>query len=75
MRTTLTLDDEVLRSVKRYAADRSLTLGEAVNDLVQRALAAPRPTKEVNGVRVFDLPPESPRVTAKRVRELDAEQP
>jgi Arc/MetJ family transcription regulator len=74
MRTTLRLDDEVLSKVKRYAENRSLTLGEAVNDLVQRALTEPRPTKEVNGVRVFDLPPESPRVGTKKVRELDAEQ-
>lgn len=74
MRTTLTLDDDVLRLVKRYAASRSLTLGEAVNCLVQRALTVPRPTKEANGLQVFDLPPESPRVTAKKVRELDGEQ-
>jgi hypothetical protein len=74
MRTTLTLDDDVLRLIKRYAESRSLTLGEAVSDLVQRALTVPRPTKEVNGVQVFDLPAESPRVTSKKVRELDAEQ-
>jgi hypothetical protein len=74
MRTTLTLDDDILRLVKRYAASRSLTLGEAVSHLIQRALITPRPTKEVNGVQVFDLPPESPRVTTKKVRELDAEQ-
>ncbi len=74
MRTTLSLDDDVLRQVKRYAESRSLTLGEAVSDLVQRALTVPRPTKEVNGVLVFDLPPESPKVTSKKVRELDAEQ-
>lgn len=74
MRTTLSLDDDVLQLVKRYAASRSLTLGEAVSDLVQRALREPRPTKLVNGLVVFDLPPDSPRVTTKKVRELDAEQ-
>ena len=74
MRTTLSLDDDVLRLVKRYATSRSLSLGEAVSDLVHRALTEPRPTKEVNGVLVFDLPPDSPRVTMKKVRELDAEQ-
>jgi len=74
MRTTLTLDDETLREIKRYAESRSLTLGEAVSDLVQRALSVPRPTKELNGVQVFELPPKSPRVTTKQVRELDAEQ-
>ena len=74
MRTTLTLDDAVLRQVKEYAESRNLTLGDAVGDLVQRALAAPRGTKEVNGLHVFDLGEESPRVTSKKVRELDAEQ-
>lgn len=74
MRTTLTLDDAVVKRLKRYAASRSLTLGEAVSDLVQRALTAPRPTREVNGVSVFDLPAESPRVTMKKIQELDAEQ-
>jgi hypothetical protein len=74
MRTTISLDDDVLRKVKRYAKARSLTLGEAVSDLVQRALTVPRPTKEVNGVQVFDLPAESPRVTMEKVKALDAEQ-
>ena len=68
------MDDEILREVKRYAASRRLTLGEAVGDLVQRALTVPRATREVNGVQVFDLTPESPRVTMKKVRELEAEQ-
>ena len=74
MRTTLTLDDDVLRQVKEYAENRQLTLGEAVGDLVQRALMTPRATKEVNGLQVFDLPAESERVTSKKVRDLDAEQ-
>ena len=74
MRTTLTIDDDVLRSVKQYAESRSLTLGEAVSDLVQRALKTPRATEEVNGVRVVDLPKDSPQVTSKKIRELDADQ-
>ena len=74
MRTTLSIDDDVLKQVKKYAESRSLALGEAVTDLVRRALTAPCPTREVNGVQVFDLPVESPRVTRKKVRELDAEQ-
>jgi hypothetical protein len=74
MRTTLSIDDDVLKQVKKYAESRSLALGEAVTDLVRRALTVPCPTREVNGVQVFDLPAESPRVTGKKVRELDAEQ-
>lgn len=74
MRTTLSLDDDVFRLVKRYAASRSLALGKAVSELVRRAFTVPRPTRLVNGVQVFDLPPESPRVNSKKVRELDADQ-
>jgi hypothetical protein len=74
MRTTLSLDDDAFRLVKRYAASRSLALGKAVSELVRRAFTVPRPTRLVNGVQVFDLPPESPRVNAKKVRELDADQ-
>ena len=74
MRTTLSLDDDVIRLVKRYAASRSLALGKAVSELVRRAFTVPRPTRLVNGVQVFDLPPGSPRVNMKKVRELDADQ-
>ena len=74
MRTTLSLDDDVLKQVKKYRESRSLALGEAVTDLVRRALTVPCPTREVNGVQVFDLPADSLRVTREKVRELDAEQ-
>ena len=72
MRTTLSIDDDTFRLVKRYAASRSLALGKAVSELVRRALTAPRPTRSVNGLQVFDLPPESATVTTKQVKELEA---
>jgi hypothetical protein len=31
-------------------------------------------TREVNGLQVFDLQPDSPQVTTEKVRELDAGQ-
>ena len=74
MRTTISIDDDVFRLVKRYAASRSLALGKAVSILVRRALTLPRPTQEMNGVQVFELPPDSPRVTTKKIQELDADQ-
>jgi negative regulator of replication initiation len=74
MRTTISLDDDVFLMVKRYAASRSVALGKAVSDLVRRALSQPRATREVNGVQVFDLSPDSPQVTTKKVQELDADQ-
>ena len=74
MRTTLSLDDDVLEEVKVYAESRSVSLGQAVSELLRRGLETPRPTRMVNGLLVFDLPPHSPRVTTKQVLEADADQ-
>jgi hypothetical protein len=74
MRTTLSIDDEVLELVRRYAEDRSMALGEAVSELIRKAFATPTPTKIVNGLHVFDLPADSPRVTTEMVKKLDADQ-
>jgi hypothetical protein len=71
MRTTLSLDGDVLRLVKRYAEARSLGLGKAVSELVRRGLTAQRPTRIVNGLRVFDLPADSPPVTRKEIEEIE----
>ena len=73
MRTTLNLDDDVFGQVQRYARSRSLSLGKAVSELVQRGLLTPRPTRQVNGLEVFDLPKDSPIVTTEQVRRLEAE--
>ncbi|HUI52741.1 MAG TPA: hypothetical protein VLX60_13220 [Terriglobales bacterium] len=73
MRTTLSIDDEVLEIVKQYAEDRSMTVGDAVTELIRKAFRTPTPTKIVNGLRVFDLPPDSPVVTDQKLLELEEE--
>jgi hypothetical protein len=73
MRTTLSLDDEVLGLVKRYAEARSLGLGKAVSELLRRGLTAQRPTRTVNGLQVFDLPADSPPVTRKKIEEIESD--
>lgn len=73
MRTTLNLDEEVLELTKIYAKSRSLALGKAVSELVRKGLRAPTPTRMVNGVHVFDLPPGGERITSERVKELESE--
>ena len=74
MRTTLSIDDEVLELAKRYAADRAMPVGEAVSELIRKAFRTPTPTKMVNGLRVFDVPADSPRVTTRKVKQLEAEE-
>ncbi len=73
VRTTLALDDDILRLIKGYAESRSLTLGKAVSDLVRRGFVLQRPRRSLNGLQIFDLPPDSPQVTTKRIRELESD--
>jgi hypothetical protein len=60
--------------VKRYAASHSLALGKAVSELVRRALTTPRPTRSINGLQVFDLAPQLPKVSSKKMLKLEADQ-
>jgi hypothetical protein len=74
MRTTLNIEDELLEKVKAYANDRSVGLGKAVSQLVRRGLTAQSATRTVNGLQVFDLPPDSPIVTAEHVQRLESQE-
>jgi hypothetical protein len=44
MRTTLVLDDGLLRQAKRRAAERDVTLSDVVNEALREALRQPTPT-------------------------------
>jgi hypothetical protein len=43
VRTTFDIDEDVLRMVKTYAKARSLTLGDAVAELIRRGIHTRRP--------------------------------
>lgn len=66
MRTTLTIDDDVLAAAKALADQRNETIGGVISDLVRRALkASPRASGERDGV------PLLPRKTGERPVTLD----
>jgi len=73
MRTTISLDDDLIPYVKTYAQSRDISVGKAVSDLVRRGLHAPLQTHVVNGFHVVDLPAGSPHVTTEHVRKLEEE--
>jgi hypothetical protein len=73
MRTTLNLDDDALELVRRYSQARSVALGKAASELVRKGFSSPTPTRIVNGIVVFDVPPDSPSITSERVKELESE--
>ena len=73
MRTTLNLDDDALELLREYSHARTLALGKAASELLRKGAAAQTPTRLVHGFVVFDVPPDSPRITTERVRELESE--
>jgi negative regulator of replication initiation len=73
MRTTLTLDDDILELAARHAKLRGVSLGKSVSDLLRRGLNAPTPAQEKDGVVVFRLPADSPKVTTEHVRRIETE--
>ena len=70
MRTTITLEDDAFATASAYARARALKLGAAISELIRRGNEVRVPLKQVDGVWVFDLPPDTPRVTARQVEQL-----
>jgi hypothetical protein len=71
MRTTLTIDDDVLATAKEMAAAERKTIGQVVSRLARQALRpilSSRTTR--NGVPLLPVRPGSARVTSALVRQL-----
>lgn len=73
VRTTLNLDDDILELATSQAKLRGVSLGRTVSDLVRKGLNASTPARDKDGLVVFHLPPDSPKVTTDDVRRLEAE--
>ncbi|MBI5832414.1 MAG: antitoxin [Armatimonadetes bacterium] len=78
MRTTLTIDDDILMAAKELAAIRHSSAGAVLSDLARRGLRAPdaepvaaAPPVFRNGFEVF--PADGPIVTNEIVRRLGDE--
>lgn len=75
MRTTVSINDDLLEQVHHYARGRGLRFSRAVEELLGRGLR-PRPlpaTKNTAGWFTIELPPGSPVITTERVLELERE--
>ncbi len=67
MRTTLNLDDDVLRALRSIAAERGESLGSVVSDLVRKALRPPPHTEYDRGFPVFQVREGAPPITPEMV--------
>lgn len=71
MRTTLTIDDDVLQLARALSQQRSVSIGEAISELARRGYQASVAKKRANGFTVFDVPAGTPRFGLDQVRDAD----
>lgn len=73
MRTTITLDEDVYEFATYYAKARGITLSAALNELVRKAEAAPKPEPNIaigpHGLPMF--PPRGRAITTEMVEKLE----
>jgi hypothetical protein len=71
MRTTLDLDEDVLRAAKEIAANRRTTAGRVISDLARKALEPARAPRIRNGVPLLPRRPAgAPKPTMALVNRL-----
>ncbi len=74
MRTTLSVDDDVLLAVREIADAHGVPLGTAVSDLLRRALRpTPRVTTGEDGLPVITVSDEARPITGEDVARALAE--
>lgn len=74
MRTTLNIDDDLLRAARAIAEERGITIGEAVSDLLREALRPPRVEYEESGFPVFHVSEDAPPLTPDDVERALADE-
>ncbi len=70
MRTTLTIDDDVLAAAKQLASTRGLTLGAALSELARTALTVRSGTATRNGIVLLPATNAAGRASLEDVNAL-----
>lgn len=68
MRTTLTIDEDVLRAARSLAASEEKSVGEVISELARRGLAPRVELAEEAGVPVFRVSTAAAPLTPEMVR-------
>ena len=75
VRTTLSIEDDVLAAAREMAASEGKSVGEVITELARKALEPPASTQKTrNGIPLLPVRPGA-RVTSELVRRLREELP
>jgi hypothetical protein len=73
MRTTITIDDDLLAAAKVLARTRAVSVGKVISDLARKGM---RPTPRVSrkeGFPVFSVPADARPITLEDVKKIEDE--
>lgn len=74
MRTTLSIDDDILEAARFIAGERNLSVGAVLSDLARRGLRPARATSRTHaGFPVFKVSDDSTVLTLDRVKRHEGE--
>ena len=75
MRTTVDLENDVLKAIKEIARQRGVSIGKVLSDLARQAMRPQSSGTERNGVPLFPIQPNAGIVTLELVNQLRDETP
>ena len=75
MRTTISIDEDVLMAARAIATQQRRSIGEVISDLARRSLDRPLSQGERNGIPLLSPHPGSPPITLDLVNRLRDETP
>lgn len=75
MRTTLTIDDDVLVAARAMAKQQDRSLGEIISALARKSLRRPESRSERNGIPLLGVSPDATPVTLEIINALRDELP
>jgi len=70
MRTTLSIDADVLEAARALAEARGVSIGSVISELARRALAPDTERRSRNGFPLIPVRPGAGAVTPELIREL-----
>jgi hypothetical protein len=75
MRTTISIDEDVLMAARAIATQQRRSIGDVISDLARRSLDRPLAQGERNGIPLLSPRPGSPPITLDLVNRLRDETP
>jgi hypothetical protein len=75
MRTTLNIEEDVLRAAKEIALQRGMTVGQVLSDLARKSLTRKSPVSKKHDLPIFPIKSDAQVITLELVNQLRDETP